>query len=64
MIESVSLNSLIGSNGKLDVYGFMRSKEIQDYMRQNVTFSLKEKIFIILNSLNHYGLKLEDIKIL
>ena len=64
MIESVSLNSLIGSNGKLDVYGFMRSKEIQDYMRQNVTFSLKEKIFIILNSLNPYGLKLEALKIL
>lgn len=64
MIESVSLNSLIGSNGTLDVYGFMRSKEIQDYMRQNVTFSLKEKIFIILNSLNPYGLKLEALKIL
>lgn len=64
MIESVSLNSLIESNGKLDVYGFMRSKEIQEYMRQNVTFSLKEKIFIILNSLNPYGLKLEALKIL
>ena len=64
MIESVSLNSLVENNGKLDIYGFLRSKEIQDYMRQNVTFSLKEKIFIILNSFNPYSLKLEALKIL
>lgn len=64
MIEAISKNDLIGNDGKLDIYAFMRSKEIRDYMRINESFDLEDTIYIILKSMNPYRLKLEALKIL
>ena len=64
MIHALSKNDLLDENGKLDIYAFMRSAEIREYMRKNESFDLHDKIYIILKSMNPFEIKLEAMRAL
>lgn len=64
MLEAIKRENLTGPDGKIDIYNFMRSAEIREYMRANKTFCLSDKIYIILRSMNPLTIKLEALKLL
>lgn len=64
MLEAIKRENLTGLDGKIDIYNFMRSAEIREYMRANKTFCLSDKIYIILRSMNPLTIKLEALKLL
>lgn len=64
MLKAITKEEMIDKNGKLDVYSFMRSTEIREYMRRNKTFDLEDTIYIILKSMNPYDIKLEALRLL
>lgn len=64
MLKAITREEMVDGNGKLDIYSFMRSAEIREYMRQNNTFELENTIFIILKCMNPFEIKLEALKIL
>lgn len=64
MLKAVSKEEMVDKNGELDIYAFIRSPEIREYMRKNETFNLSDTIFLILKSMNPWETKLEALKIL
>lgn len=64
MLKSVSKEKMVDKNGKLDIFSFIRSPEIREYMRKNETINLSDTIFLILKSMNSWETKLEALKIL
>ena len=64
MLKAVSKEEMVDKNGNLDIYAFIRSPEIREYLRKNETFNLSDTIFLILKSMNPWEAKLEALKIL
>ena len=50
---------LMDENGKLDIYAFMRSKEIQTYMRKYKTFSVRQKECVLMRSFQPMRVKMK-----
>ena len=64
MLKQVTKERMLDNNGKLDIYSFMRSPEIRQYMKNHISFDLSDTIFIILKSMNSFKVKLDALKIL
>lgn len=64
MLKAITKEDFIDTDGRVDVCAFMRSDEIREHMRANKIFRFKDKIRIILRSMNPYGVKLEALKLL
>ena len=64
MLYAITLDEIIDANQQLDIYAFMRSPEIRNYMRHNKTFEIKDKIYIILKSMDPFPIKLNALHIL
>ena len=64
MLKAITKEDFIDTDGRVDVCAFMRSDEIREYMRANKIFRFKDKIRIILRSMNPYGVKVEALKLL
>lgn len=52
------------TDGTLDIYAFIRSSQIREYFRQYKEFSIMDKMYIILGSMNPLYVKIEAIRIL
>lgn len=64
MLKAITKEDFIDTDGRVDVCAFMRSDEIREYMRANKIFRFKDKIKIILRSMNPYEVKVEALKLL
>ena len=63
-LKALREEEMITPDEKPDIYSFMRSAEIRDYMRENKRFSTDDKIQLILQSLNPFDVKLKALQIL
>ena len=57
-------NELLDENGKLDIYAFMRSDVIRNYMRKHKEFSMEHKETIIIRSFQPMHIKISAFRIL
>ena len=64
VLTALTKDQLKDSDGRLDIYAFMRSAEIREYMRANKEFILEDKIHIIIKSMNPYAIKLTALDLL
>lgn len=64
IIEYLKTTDIKNEEGKLDIYSFMRSDVIRDYMRANKVFSPLEKAKIIALSFNPIETKIAALKML
>ena len=55
---------LLDENGRLDIYAFMRSKEIRTYMRKYKTFSVRQKECILMRSFQPMRIKIKAFRML
>lgn len=55
---------LLDENGKLDIYAFMRSKEIRNYMRKYKTFNVRQKECIPMRSFQPMRIKIKAFRML
>ena len=60
----IDINDIINQDGTLDIYAFMQSKSIREYMRNHVIYSPREKELIILKSFVPIDIKIQALKIL
>lgn len=64
MLEAITKEEMTNQEGTLDIYAFMRSADIREYMRRNKDFSLEDKEYIILKSMNPMECKVEALELL
>ena len=63
ILKSITREEMI-KDGRLDIYAFIRSDDIREYMREYRTFDIHDKLHIIFKSMNPFPMKIEALKIL
>ncbi len=62
--QALDETELLDENGKLDIYAFMRSKEIRVYMRKYKTFSVRQKECTLMRSFQPMRIKIKAFRVL